>query len=83
MAALLAYWAEFNETVRVIVPPSEFSSIHSYLEDAANHFDHAIDLCEDAINNSEREKFEEAAKEIELGSAAVNLATEELRRMNQ
>lgn len=64
-----------GEMLRAIQPPAEYAATHASLLEAANHYDAAMDLYEEAMNTLSQEQLDQANAELETAGNIFNAAT--------
>ena len=80
---VLATMGLANEDVRALNPPERFINTHSYLLNAAAHYDKAIYLCAEAVDSLDVDGLNQCMDEFELGTGFIDLAAEELDRLGK
>ncbi|MCZ7568843.1 MAG: thermonuclease family protein [Ardenticatenaceae bacterium] len=74
MAVALGTVKANNARVRQLEAPARFAEVHAELLVAAAHYDRAVDLFAEGIDELNADKMTRAAAEIEIGNAAINRA---------
>ena len=73
---VLAIMRLTNDNVRALDPPEVFVDRQGYLLIAAAHYDKAIDLCLESIDNVDADKLNQSIEEFGLGTAAIKQSAE-------
>ena len=60
--------------LRAIQPPAAYADTHASLLEAADHYDTAMDLYEEALSTLSQEKMNQANAELETATALFNTA---------
>jgi hypothetical protein len=70
-----------GELVRELQPPPRFRGIHRDVRTAALHFDNVAGLIADFVQDYDADKLERATAEMELGTSAIERATQKLEEL--
>lgn len=65
-----------NDNVRALQPPAPFATVHTFMLQAADHYDVAMDALVEGIDNLEASLIEKMAQELVLGNQAVTDAAQ-------
>ena len=83
MVLALALLRASGQALRELTPPAAFAPAHGHLLVAADHYDAAVDLTVDGIDELDADKLTAAQAEMLLGTEAVQRATEALNAVGE